>query len=365
MPESYLIVKLAAAGDVLLATAMARQLRRARPGSHIAWLVTPYAAPLLAANPDLDEVLPVPAPADGGWARLRAAAAWCGALAPWRRRHPDAVALLAHRSPGLALLLRAVGLRAIAGWDNGVNWGLAAVAPFTPGAHRLALHAGLARAALVLAAGPAPTFPLGTPRLELRREELAAGEAAWHGAPRPRWVIAPGGAANPWSAMPNRLWPRERFLELGRRARASGIALRWLGGPGDAPLTAWLAARSRTPAADLAGRLALRQSAALIAAADLLIGNDSLPLAMAQALARPALGLFGPTAGAQIHLPGQPYLQGLAGCGPCYDPRAGLGGAAYVCPRARCMERITIESAWRRALAASAAPSRTAAARAG
>jgi ADP-heptose:LPS heptosyltransferase len=352
----FLIVKLAAAGDVLAATACARELRRLRPHSPIAWLTTPYAAPLLAANPDLDAILEVPAPPAGLLPRLRAAAAWRAALAPWRRRHPGAIALLAHRSPALALLLRASGIAAVAGFDNRRNWGLAAVAPFSPALHRLALHAGLLRAALSLDGGAPPAFAAAAPRLHLHPDEAAAGERRWSGAAGPRWTIAPGGAANPWSAMPNRLWPRARFLDLARRARASGIALRWIGGPADAALTAWLTVRLGRPGDDLAARLSLRETAAVIAASSLLIGNDSLPLALAHALARPHLGLFGPTPAASIHAPGQPFLQGLAGCGPCYDPRAGLRGMAYACPHARCMEQISTDAVWRLALRAAAPP---------
>jgi ADP-heptose:LPS heptosyltransferase len=150
--------------------------------------------------------------------------------------------------------------------------------------------------------------------------------------------------------MPNRLWPRERYLELARRAQTAGIELRFVGGPGDAALSQWLCARLEDPArCHWAGKLSLRHTAAAIAAADLVIGNDSLPLILAHALGRPALGLYGPTSAAQIHAPGQPSVQGRAGCGPCYDPRLGVRGMAYVCPRARCMEQISCDEVWRMA----------------
>jgi len=333
--EAFLIVKLAAAGDVLLATALARGLRHARPGCTVGWLTTAYAAPLLEANPDVDEILL----AGGGvetWRTLRR----------WNRRHPGATVLLAHRASRLALLLRAAGGRRLVGYENGRNWGLSATAPFAHGQHRLERDAGLLRAA-----GVEPCPPLA-PRLWLAPAERAAGERVWRGAQSPRWALAPGGASNPWSAMPNRRWPPERFLELGRRAVAHGVALRWLGGPGDAALVGWIAAR--LPGGELAhcaGKLTLRQTAAVIAASDLVVANDSLPLVMAHALQRPGLGLYGPTAGAEIHAPGQPFLQGQAGCGPCYDPRAGTRGQAYRCPRARCMEQLEVEDAWQRALA--------------
>ena len=47
--------------DVLLATAVIRSLRRvARPGMRIEAMVAPEAAPALAGNPDVDEIVPIP-----------------------------------------------------------------------------------------------------------------------------------------------------------------------------------------------------------------------------------------------------------------------------------------------------------------
>lgn len=331
MSSGCLIVKLAAAGDVLLSTALARALRAARPNAHIAFLTSAYAAPLLENNPDLDEILlaPVPTPAASPAARLRAAARMLALLRPWTHRHPRSHALVGHRSRALAALLRAAGLR-VAALDHAAM----------QSGHRLDWQRTLLRRAGLPADAPL------APRLCLTDAERAFGESLWQGATRAtcRWVFAAGGARNPWSAMPNRLWPSERWLALAARARRAGIALCWIGAAGDAPAGV-------PPVEDLTGRLALRHSAAALAAADLLIGHDSLPLVLAHALARPALGLYGPTAGAAIHAPGQPLLQGFAGCGPCYDPRAGLRGRAYTCPHARCMERLTLDAVWARAAA--------------
>lgn len=345
---SFVIVKLGAAGDLLLTTALARELRRLRPHACCLWVTSEYAAPLLQGNPDLDALFTLPA------GRLRRAGGlWDGLrrLRDWRRRHPGAVALLAHRSRRLRLLLRTAGFTTVVGWSNDEcdTWGLTRAVPWAPDHHRLQSQAGLLRAAGVEVGSLARMVP----RLDLTWDELAAGEQVWQpdecGA---RWVLAPGGAANPWSAMPNRRWPRERFLELARRAQAAGVTVRCLGGPGDAALCARLCAALDDGArCHWAGKLSLRHTAAAIAAADLVIGNDSLPLVMAHALGRPALGLYGPTAAAQIHAPGQPFLQGRAGCGPCYDPRLGTRGIAYTCPRARCMEQISTDAVWRLAAA--------------
>lgn len=324
----FLIVKLAAAGDVLLATALARALRSVRPEVMIGWITTAYAAPLLQNNPDVDELLVLRA--QSGWQ-------WLRALRHWRRHGPGTV-LLAHRSRWLYATARLSGCGPVLALGHSV--------PYRLEQHRLEQLAPLLAAAGIRA----PRAAL-RPRLQLSASELVSGEALWETAgERARWALAPGGASNPWSAMPNRVWPRERFLELALRACAAGVALRWVGGAGDRVAVEWIGRRLPEGArGNLAGVLPLRHSAGVIAAADLVIGNDSLPLVMAQALERPALGIYGPTPGAQIHAPGQPYVQGLAGCGPCYDPRDGVRGQAYRCRRACCMEQVSVDAVWSRA----------------
>lgn len=329
-PE-YLVIRLAAAGDVLLTTALTRALRQAQPEAHIAWLTSAYAAPVLEGNSDLDEILVAPNPKPRR--HLRAVSGMWSRLRRWGHVHPHATVLLAHRSTRLRLLLRASGFRRIAGWGR--------EAMFEPSQHRLRQLGALLRAAgLEFAAGTL------SPRLFLSAAERAAGADAWPSGAAVRWVIAPGGGDNPWARMPNRRWAPERFGALARQARAGGIAVRWAGGLEDGDLIQRCAPDLSLAALAAATASPLRHTAALIAAADLVIGNDSLPLVLAQALGRPALGLYGPTAGALIHAPGQPYLQGAAGCGPCYDPRAGASGRAYRCTRARCMEAISAASVW-------------------
>ncbi|TAN21534.1 MAG: glycosyltransferase family 9 protein [Acidobacteria bacterium] len=321
----FLIVKLAAAGDVLLTTALARALRSAYPQATLGWITTAYAAPLLQHNPDVDELRVLRTPS--GWQ-------WLRALRNWQRRYGPSMILLAHRSRWLYATARLSGGGQVLAFGHTV--------PYRLEQHRLEQLAHLLAAAGIRA--PAALRP----RLQLSASELVSGEALWQDAgARTRWALAPGGASNPWSAMPNRVWPRERFLELAQRACAAGVALRWIGGAGDRDGVDWICRRLPEGArGNLAGVLPLRHSAGVIAAADLVIGNDSLPLVLAQALDRPALGMYGPTPAAQIHAPDQPFVQGLAGCGPCYDPRAGVRGQAYRCRHARCLEQVSVDAVW-------------------
>ena len=55
--NKILVVRTDRVGDVLLTTPVSTALREAFPKAKITWLVSPYTAPLLEHNPDVDQVL--------------------------------------------------------------------------------------------------------------------------------------------------------------------------------------------------------------------------------------------------------------------------------------------------------------------
>ncbi|HEY0970911.1 MAG TPA: hypothetical protein VGE02_08075, partial [Gemmatimonadales bacterium] len=80
MPRSHLIIRLAAIGDVAMASALARRIRGEEPDSVIHWMTGTRSAPLVRLLPEVDAVLEVDDAAllaGRGLPRLRAAArAW-------------------------------------------------------------------------------------------------------------------------------------------------------------------------------------------------------------------------------------------------------------------------------------------------
>lgn len=334
---SYLIVKLGALGDVLMATALARALRVARPGARIGFLTGRECLPLLEENPDLDQVIGIELTGSGP--SLHPAALWRlrRSLAAW----PDATALILHRHPAVALLCQLAGMRHRLGFANERNRWLTDAAPFDLRRHRMERQEQLLHRLGVNA-------PARRMRLVLRRREQAWGESVWRQmqAGRLRLVLAPGGGKNRWSEMPNRRWPVEHFRDLARRAGDAGFAVQVIGGPGEQDL-ARRVAEDTGAACNGAGVWNLRETAAVIAAAHLVVSNDSLPLFLSAAMQVPVAGLYGPTDSHLIHPPGAgPALQGAVACGPCYAPTQGTQGMAYRCPRACCMEALTPDFVW-------------------
>lgn len=104
--------------------------------------------------------------------------------------------------------------------------------------------------------------------------------------PRP-WVVAAPSAA--WEM---KRWPVEYWCELIKQLKTSFILL---GGPEDRFISEIASAASERTL-NLAGRLSLVESAALVKLADLVISGDTGILHVADLMERPTLALIGPTA---------------------------------------------------------------------
>jgi len=138
-------------------------------------------------------------------------------------------------------------------------------------------------------------------------------------------------------------WPAPRFGRLAAAIRqAHGIPSILVGGADDRARGDDAAAASDGAAANLCGRTTLRQLAALIERATVVVTADSTPMHLAAAMGRPLVALFGPTNPARTG----PY--GRAGdvllvddldCSPCYYRRL------TQCPHGHaCMERLAVET---------------------
>jgi ADP-heptose:LPS heptosyltransferase len=100
---------------------------------------------------------------------------------------------------------------------------------------------------------------------------------------------------HPGAAYPARRWPPERFAEVARALAADGNRVVVTGGADEVPLARAVAHRAGLPdEAVLAGRTDLRQLAALVASASLVLCGDTGLAHVASAFATPSVLLFGP-----------------------------------------------------------------------
>ncbi len=107
---------------------------------------------------------------------------------------------------------------------------------------------------------------------------------------------SPAVAILPLSRWGTKNWPLENFVKLAQLLTESGAgSLFILGGPGDEAVCAKIENQVGGDITNLAGKMSLAETGALLEQMDLLISNDSGPVHMAAASGVPCLVMFGPT----------------------------------------------------------------------
>ncbi len=113
-----------------------------------------------------------------------------------------------------------------------------------------------------------------------------------------RHRVKPNGfvAVHAGASFPGRRWQPERFAAaIDRIAGQTGLGIVLVGGPDEAEATGKIMALAKTPVVNLAGALRLETLLALLKEARLFLGNESGPMHMAAAAGVPVVGLFGLT----------------------------------------------------------------------
>lgn len=146
---------------------------------------------------------------------------------------------------------------------------------------------------------------------------------------------------HPTSRWQFKCWPEAKVAELMTRLADRGIPLLLTSGPDtqETGMIQRIQARLPFPVPSLAGKLSLKELAALLTRARVFIGMDSAPMHMAAAANTPVVTLFGPS-GADIWGPWQVPARVITSehsCRPC--GLDGCGGSK----RSDCLETIPVE----------------------
>jgi lipopolysaccharide heptosyltransferase II len=322
-------------GDFVRCHTVVRMLRARFPDSPIDVLTTTMVAPLLDYMPGVRKGIVWDLPRKRlAWARHRALAArlrpegygralvmprtWKAALAPFLASVPTRTGFAGEARLGLL---------------NDMRWGERALPRMIDRCAALALPKG--------AALPAD-YPL--PQLEVAAAEVAA----W----RHRMGLTAAGqvaAFAPGAVGPSKRWPASYYAEAAKRLVGEGFDIWVLGGPGETALAAEIAAGSDR-IRDLTGP-DLRTAILALAAAAVVVSNDSGLLHVAAALGTPSIGIFGPTSPwhwAPLNpLAGVIETETQVECRPCHKPTCRYG-------HHRCMREIPPERVVAAALAARA-----------
>jgi ADP-heptose:LPS heptosyltransferase len=306
LPESVLIVRLSALGDVIHTLPALATLRAGLPEARIGWVVEERCADLLRGHPHIDQLIVVPR-------KAMAAAARAWRMGEAKALLRDVTGAMRERPYEVAADFQGNAKSAIVGWLSKAKRRVGFAPPDCKEGshlltterigrrpaeeHRIAKYLELARVIAGGAAAAEPVVPVdGAAR---------ARAEAWWGTERPRVLLAPGSSTR----MPEKRWPH--YAELARLlAVSAGATVGVTYGPGEEPLVEPIPARRPDAPPPLLELIAL------LATADLVIANDSAPMHLAAQLGTPTLGLFGPTDPVRF-APWGPRAAFLRAPGPC------------------------------------------------
>jgi lipopolysaccharide heptosyltransferase II len=314
-----LVVQTAFLGDVVLTTPLLSALA-ARHGP-VDVVTTPGAAVLLEGHPAVRSVI--------AYDKRRAARGWRGIARLGRelRARRYSRVYLPHRS------LRSAALALWSGAPERIGFSDAPAAlTYTRRVPRAQTGHEVER---LLALGKPDSEPAAPVSLPLTADDQARAGS---------WLSSRGIGSRFVAIAPGSVWATKRWPYYGELALRMNRPVVVVGGPEDAPLAHAIVEATGGNVVSAAGELTLRESAALIARAAVLITNDSAPLHLATAVRTPVIALFGPTVpefGFGPRNPGDLSLgHGSLECRPCsrHGPsRCPLG-------HHRCMRELSVDA---------------------
>jgi len=332
-----LIVKPSAFGDVVHSLPFLRVLRRNFPDAYIAWVVSRANADLLVGHPELDEVILFERERWGGLTGFvrRARELWRFVLGLRRGRFDLVVDLQG--------LLRSALVSYLSGAPRRVGFAGARELghlfynirvpsrPRDDHMHAVDRYLEVARKLGLTWSGRAVFHvPLGEEAKRFARDYLAAENPQ----DRPLVVMLPS------SRWVTKRWPADRFAELADRVVSRlGSTVLFLAAEPDVPLVEQVRGRMKERSLSLAGKTTLKQSAAVLERAHVVVASDTGPMHLAVALARPVVALYGPTSprrtgpyGGTVRL-----FASTRECAPCFRPK---------CKHADCMRDISVDDVY-------------------
>ena len=346
-PKRILVVKLDHVGDVLLATPVFANLRRAYPNAELHALAGKWSRVILENQPAVDEVIEYNSPffCRAGEQPTRLSEAFQLYRRLRREKYELVVELRCDwRIVCFALLRvapRQIG-RASLQVANKLGF------PRFSGMHETVRNLDVLNRAGIPTPVQTPTFPItaedkkwAADFLAARGIDAATMEPVINEAQREtdsRRTVEPLVAIHPGSPVALKRWRPERYAKLAdwlvAQKRANII---FVGVNAEMPIIAEIQALMRERAANIAGRTSLTQLASILQLCQLFIGNDSGPMHLAAAVGTPTIGLYGPgdpgrfgPVGAQCQT-----LRRKPDCPPCLGTACRFGGEG-------CMSEIEV-----------------------
>ena len=283
-PERILVVKLDHLGDVLLATPVFSNLRRAYPNTELHALTGAWSRVVLEKHPDVSKVIEYNSPAfcrTGQPTSLKQTFRLYRAL---RRQKYDLMVELRSdwRVVWFAFLRLAPKRLDRAALQVANKLGLA---QFT-GTHETTRNLDVLKQAGIPIPVQTTTFSVTA-----ENKEWASDFLATHQIDREHPLIA----IHPGSPIELKRWLPERFAELADWLIAQkGAQILFVGVKDEIQIITDIQARMRGESINIAGETTLTQLASILHRCNVFIGNDSGPMHLAAAVGIHTIGLYGP-----------------------------------------------------------------------
>lgn len=331
---NILIVAPSWIGDTLMAQPLFMGLKARHPGCSIDALAPAWVAPVLERMAQIRRVIANPfAHGELNLAARRALG---------RRLHAEGydLALVLPNSWKSALVPFFAGIPRRVGYRGEMRYGLLNDVRRLDEAAVPRLVDRYALLAEPPGAGLATPLPL--PHLEDRPESRAATLAALKLSAHPAPVVFCPGA----EYGPAKRWPAAHFATLARRLADDGQPVWLVGSAKDAAVGAEIAAAAGDACRNLCGETRLDQAIDLLAAARLVVSNDSGLMHVAAALGRPLVALYGSSSPGYTPplSPQAVILRTGIECSPCFERECPL-------EHFRCMNDLTPDSVYARVTA--------------
>ena len=287
--KRILVLRYRFIGDTILTVPFFRNLRRAEPDAHIAWVMAPGSADVVQGIPYVDEIIywdPVTIHADSR-GKHRSLMSKLAFIREMRADRYDKVYVL-KRSFSSALLAFLSGAPQRIGFNTeGRRFLLTKGVPYRSEQHEVLSFLDVLRADGV----PVTDDYLEawiTPDEARQADELLRAE----GAPTKTGLLA----LHPFASYPEKSWPLEKYAEAANRLKqAEGLTPVIFGGGRDVELRNRFRDLFPEGSIDLVGKCNLRISMAVLKRCVVYIGNDSGIMHLAAAVGLPLVAVFGPT----------------------------------------------------------------------
>ncbi|MEO7714984.1 MAG: glycosyltransferase family 9 protein [Capsulimonas sp.] len=340
--KRILITKMWALGDILMATPILRALRREYPGCHITWLVERQYAELLQGTPFIDEVIAFDS---ASWRRYYR----YGQIIPYLK-----VSTQLRRRLNAAKYDISINLTAEKWWSLWFNAAPIRIGLFPrrregligrvytktiprtgdPWLHNTE-HYLLAAAALGISAPFEKQMVVGiTPEDHKSADDFLSASDGYDPS-KPVLLLHPG------TSQDSKCWPAAHFAKVAD-AMADRFNIVVTGSPGERALAQSVAdsAKVAHPLVAAGALPNVRQTAALVDRAAVVVTGDTSILHIASALDTPMIGIYGstrPKDNAPLFGRNVLLYDDTVPCSPCYKSSCPLKGEDFM----RCMTQIS------------------------